>query len=66
MTTKAALLAALISGVLLSSVQIVDAQTNPPPNATGEDGAGADIRSSRQAASHNDSDNRREQPESDG
>jgi len=34
MNTRAALLAALISGVLLSSVQIVDAQTNPPPNAT--------------------------------
>ena len=64
MTTKAALLAALISGVLLSSVQIVDAQTNPPPNATDEDGA--DIGSSRQPASHNNSDNRREQPKSDG
>ena len=34
MNTKMTTLAALISGVLLSSVQMVAAQTNPPPSAT--------------------------------
>jgi hypothetical protein len=46
MKTKVTTLAALISSVLLSSVQEVAAQTNPPPsasNATGEDAAGANI-----------------------
>jgi hypothetical protein len=34
MNTKVTILAALISSVLLSSVQGVAAQTNPPPGAT--------------------------------